>query len=39
MTINATLFITPLIEFVTGKIIEVDGGLQSPNLEMPIPDL
>ena len=25
--------------YVTGKIIEVDGGLQSPNLEFPIPDL
>ena len=24
---------------VTGKIIEVDGGLQSPNLEFPLPDL
>ncbi len=29
----------PPASYVTGKIIEVDGGLQSPNLEMPIPDL
>jgi 7-alpha-hydroxysteroid dehydrogenase len=25
--------------YVTGKIIEVDGGLQSPNIELPIPNL
>jgi 7-alpha-hydroxysteroid dehydrogenase len=25
--------------YVTGKILEVDGGLQSPNLEFPLPDL
>jgi 7-alpha-hydroxysteroid dehydrogenase len=30
---------SPAGSYVTGKIIEVDGGLQSPNLEMPIPDL
>ena len=27
------------VSYVTGKVIEVDGGLQSPNLEFPIPDL
>jgi 7-alpha-hydroxysteroid dehydrogenase len=25
--------------YVTGKVIEVDGGLQHPNLDLPIPDL
>ena len=25
--------------YVTGKVIEVDGGIQQPNLDMPIPDL
>ena len=29
----------PAGSYVTGKVLEVDGGLQSPNLEMPIPDL
>jgi 7-alpha-hydroxysteroid dehydrogenase len=24
--------------FVTGKILEVDGGLEAPNLDMHIPD-
>ena len=30
---------SPAGAYVTGKILAVDGGLQSPNLEMPIPDL
>ena len=25
--------------FVTGKILEVDGGIEAPNLDMPLPDL
>jgi 7-alpha-hydroxysteroid dehydrogenase len=25
--------------YITGKIIEVDGGIESPNLDMGIPDL
>lgn len=25
--------------YVTGKVIEVDGGIQAPNLDLPIPDL
>lgn len=37
---SAALYLaSPAGAYVTGKIIEVDGGLQSPNLEMPIPDL
>jgi 7-alpha-hydroxysteroid dehydrogenase len=37
---SAILYLaSPAGAYVTGKIIEVDGGLQSPNLEMPIPDL
>jgi len=30
---------SPAGSYVTGKILGVDGGLQSPNLDMPIPDL
>ena len=30
---------SPAGSYVTGKVIEVDGGLQSPDLEFPIPDL
>ncbi len=26
-------------QYVTGKVLDVDGGLQSPNLELGLPDL
>jgi 7-alpha-hydroxysteroid dehydrogenase len=36
----AVLYLTsPAGAYVTGKILGVDGGLQSPNIETPIPDL
>jgi 7-alpha-hydroxysteroid dehydrogenase len=28
-----------LLWYVTGKILEVDGGIERPNLDMGIPDL
>ncbi len=30
---------SPAGAYITGKLIEVDGGLQTPNLDLPIPDL
>ncbi len=30
---------SPAGEYLTGKVLEVDGGLNMPNLDLPIPDL
>jgi 7-alpha-hydroxysteroid dehydrogenase len=30
---------SPAGDFLTGKTLEVDGGLTYPNLDIPVPDL
>ncbi|MEP9394590.1 SDR family oxidoreductase [Gordonia sp. VNK1] len=35
----AVYLASPAGEYVTGKILEIDGGIITPNLDLPIPDL
>ena len=35
----AVYLASPAGAYVTGKVLELDGGLIAPNLELPIPDL
>ena len=36
---GALYLASPAGSFITGKVIEIDGGLEAPNLEMGLPDL
>ncbi len=31
--------VSPASAYVTGKVLEVDGGLEQPNLDLGLPDL
>lgn len=35
----AVYLASPAGAYMTGKILEVDGGLTFPNMELPLPDL
>jgi 7-alpha-hydroxysteroid dehydrogenase len=39
IALAALYLASPAGSFVTGKIIESDGGLEEPNLELGLPDL
>jgi 7-alpha-hydroxysteroid dehydrogenase len=39
IAIAALYLASPASSFVTGKILEVDGGIEAPNLDMHLPDL
>ena len=39
IAIAALYLASPAGSFVTGKILEVDGGIEAPNLAMGLPDL
>ena len=39
IAIAALYLASPASSFVTGKILEVDGGIEAPNLAMGLPDL
>jgi 7-alpha-hydroxysteroid dehydrogenase len=39
IAIAALYLASPASSFVTGKILEVDGGIEAPNLDMGLPDL
>ena len=36
---GALYLASPAGSFITGKVIEIDGGLEAPNLELGLPDL
>jgi 7-alpha-hydroxysteroid dehydrogenase len=36
---GALYLASPAGAYITGKVLEIDGGLEAPNLEMGLPDL